>query len=314
VLRECDKLEPLLKRVHGSESSDTAILLRLRAEALRNLNRLTQARVAILESMRISELDSGRGFDYVNGMYTLAEICHTEGDFDAALKRIQEARSLVPADDLGLFGVILNLEAALLMKLKRYQEALVVREKQMELCLRVHGPNHHEYAVSLHNAAGLYAKLKQTQSAVDLASKAVAIYMKTFGPSHSYTQVAGSDLEIYRKALTDPDLKNQLASKSRMCNIDGCHMVKENMNQCSKCMSFYLCEKHKDKINEHVAVCPKFPDVLPDEKKLKKIVKCRRCRKESKLMKCAVCESVWYCGATCQKEDWKRHKLFCGKK
>ena len=129
------------------------------------------------------------------------------------------------------------------------------------------------------------------------------------------TRNAREFLVKYQKALTDPDLKNQLASKSdRMCSIDGCNTVKEKMNRCLKCLSFYMCKKHEKLIHEHVVVCSKFPDVLPDEEELKKIVKCRRCRKESKLMKCAVCESVWYCGATCQKEDWKRHKLFCGKK
>jgi len=29
------------------------------------------------------------------------------------------------------------------------------------------------------------------------------------------------------------------------------------------------------------------------------------------LKKCAGCKSAWYCGAECQKADWKRHKLLC---
>jgi tetratricopeptide (TPR) repeat protein len=315
VLRECDKLEPMVKRVHGTVSTEMARLLGRRADALLQLNRFPQARTAALESLRITKLVSGRGNDYAYGLQSLTLVCFKEGDFDAALNYIQEARSLVSAENFGLLANVLNLESLLLMKLERYQEALIVREKETELSLRIKGPNHHEYATSLNNTAQLYAELKQMQSAVDLTSKAVAIYKKTFGPSHPHTQNAQNRLAIYQKALIDPDLKNQFAStKNRMCNVDGCNTVEENMNRCSKCLSFYLCEEHKDKINEHVAVCPKFPDVLPDEKKLTKIVKCRRCRKESKLMKCAVCESVWYCGATCQKEDWKRHKLFCGKK
>ena len=295
-------------------SSEMTTLLRLRAEALRDLNRFTQARVAILESMRISELVSGRSNDYATGLVSLAQICREEGDFDAGLKLIQEARSLVSPENFGLLANVLNLETILLKELGRYQEALVVGEKQTDLTLRVYGPDHPQYATSLSNTAQLYAKLKQVPLAVDLASKAVAIFMKTYGPSHSYTQIAGSDLEMYQKSLTDPTLKNELASKDRMCNIDGCNTVKKNMLRCMKCLSFYLCEKHKDKIDEHIVVCPKFPDVLPEEKKLKKIVKCRRCRKESKLMKCAVCEKVKYCSAKCQKDDWKRHKVFCGKK
>ena len=145
--------------------------------------------------------------------------------------------------------------------------------------------------------------------------KALAIRMKTLGPSHLLTQRAQNDLAVYQKALIDPGMKNKVASEShRMCSVDGCNIVQEMMNRCLKCLSFYMCKTHEKLIHDHVVVCPKFPDVLPDEDELKKIVKCRRCRKESKLMKCAVCESVWYCGATCQKEDWKRHKVFCGKK
>ena len=209
----------------------------------------------------------------------------------------------------------MNLEAILLMELERYQEALVAREKHMELCLQEYGPNHPEYATSLLNTAQLYSKLKQMQPAADLGTKAVAIFMKTYGPSHPSTQQAQDDLALYRKALMDPGLKNELApTKNRMCNIDGCHSVEESMERCLACKAHYLCKDHTKRINEHVSVCPKFPDVLPDEKKLEKIVKCRRCRKQTKLMKCGKCGNVWYCGATCQKEDWKRHKVFCGKK
>ena len=304
-----------MKRVQGTVSFEMTILFSRRAEALRDLNRLPQARAAALESLRISELVSGRGKEYATGLHSLAAICRSEGDFDAGLKYVQTARSLVSPENFGLLGVVLNLEAILLKELERYQEALPIREKHMDLSLRIYGPNHHEYAVALVNAAQLYAKLKQMPSAVDLTSKAVAIFMKTLGPSHPNTRNAQNQLADCQKALTDPDLKKQLSSKSdRMCNIDGCHTVKEFMNRCMKCSSFYLCKKHEELIDDHVAVCSKFPDVLPDEKKIDKIVKCRRCRKETKLMKCGKCGNVWYCGATCQKEDWKRHKLFCGKK
>ena len=148
----------------------------------------------------------------------------------------------------------------------------------------------------------------------DLMTKALAIRVKTLGPSHPSTQDARDDLACYRRALIDPELKNKLSESHRVCSIDGCNTVKEKMNRCLKCLSHYLCKDHEKLIHEHVEVCSKFPDVLPDEGMLKKILKCRRCCKESKLMKCSVCESVWYCGATCQKEDWKRHKVFCGKK
>jgi hypothetical protein len=150
--------------------------------------------------------------------------------------------------------------------------------------------------------------------AADLLTKALAIRTKTLGASHPSTQEARQVLAVLQKALIDPEVKNKLSESHRVCSVDGCQIVKEKMNRCLKCLSFYMCKDHEKLINEHVVVCPKFPDVLPDEEKLDSIVKCRRCRKQTKLMKCSVCENVWYCGATCQKEDWKRHKVFCGKK
>ena len=287
-----------MKRVHGILSLDMATVFSRRADALGKLDRLTQARAAALESMRITERVFGRGDNYARGLYSLAIICRMEGDFDVGLKHIREAHSLLSAERPDLLGAILNEEATLLMELERYQDALFVREKEKEFSLRFLGPNHPQYAVCLCNAAMLYAKLKQVPLAIDLVAKALAIHMDVFGPSHPFTQNVQDQLLDYRKALIDPKIKNQLASKShRMCNIDGCHIVKEKMNRCLKCLSFYVCEKHKDKIDEHIVVCPKYPDVLPDEKKIDKIAKCRRCRKETKLMKCAVCGTVWYCGA-----------------
>ena len=175
-MRECDKLEPFLKRVQGRESSDMATLLRCRADALGNRNRFARAKAAILESMRITEVVSGRGNDYAHGLHSLAGICYNEGDFGAGLRHIQEARSLVSGDNLGLLGMILNTEALYLSSMERYQESLLVREKIKDLSLRELGPNHPNYATSCLNTAHLYAELKQIPSAVDLASKALAIY------------------------------------------------------------------------------------------------------------------------------------------
>lgn len=37
---------------------------------------------------------------------------------------------------------------------------------------------------------------------------------------------------------------------------------------------------------------------------------CKICGKSTKLV-CSVCKQAWYCGKTCQTEDWKNHKLIC---
>ena len=316
VLRCCHELEPLMSELHGEISSEMAELLFRRAIALKGLRRFEEARSAAVASLKLYEKVSGKGDEYVDGLLALAEIEYAERKYKEGLKLVEEARSLMkPDSDPRILASLLNLHALLLTAMKQYQKAVLVREEELALTLRLLGPNHPEFANSLANAAFLYARLKQMDQAFDLATKALAIRMKTLGPSHPLTQQARYDLACYQKALIDPEVKKKIASEShRMCSVEGCNTVKEKMNRCLKCLTHYLCKDHEKLIHDHVVVCPKFPDMLPDEEELNKIVKCRRCRKETKLMKCAVCESVWYCGAQCQKEDWKRHKVFCGKK
>ena len=316
VLRRCDEVEPMLIRVQGHCSYEIAELLIKRANALTGLGRFEEAQSAVTASLKIIEKVHGRGEEYADGLEILAGIEYAEGKYKMALKHIEEARSLIKPDGSpNLLVRLLNMHAILLTEVKQFQKAVLVRGEELAFRLKISGPNHPEFANSLANAAFLYARLKQMDQAFDLATKALAIRMKTLGPSHPLTQQARYDLACYQKALIDPEVKKKIASEShRMCSVEGCITVKEKMNRCLKCLTHYLCKDHEKLIHDHVVVCPKFPDMLPDEEELNKIVKCRRCRKESKLMKCAVCERVFYCGATCQKEDWKRHKVFCGKK
>lgn len=39
--------------------------------------------------------------------------------------------------------------------------------------------------------------------------------------------------------------------------------------------------------------------------------KCDYCRSEGKMMRCGVCQSVYYCSKKCQKADYKEHKVKC---
>ncbi|GLT70883.1 hypothetical protein SLA2020_429360 [Shorea laevis] len=39
--------------------------------------------------------------------------------------------------------------------------------------------------------------------------------------------------------------------------------------------------------------------------------RCDGCFTSSNLKKCSACHVVWYCGSTCQKLDWKLHRLEC---
>ena len=296
----------MMIRVAGFHSEQMHEMLKGKARALRYLKRFDEARAVARESMKISKPPSGLEESYTDGLYILANIAHDAQDYEEGLRLIVEARSLLPSVASDSLANVLNLHALLLTRVERYKEALPIRQKLMAFTLRLNGPNHPQYATSCLNAAHLFGKLNQMQEAIVLAKKALAI---------SQSDLARSDLAGYEKALIDPATKKKLASKSdRMCNADGCGRVKKNMNRCLKCLTHYLCPDHEELIHEHVVVCPKFPDVLPEDEKVAKIERCRRCRKQTKLMKCAVCEKVYYCGAQCQKEDWKRHKVFCGKK
>ena len=61
-------------------------------------------------------------------------------------------------------------------------------------------------------------------------------------------------------------------------------------------------ESYKKKIKEQV----RHPDYESQSK-------CTVCGKKSNTKKCNGCYFVWYCGSTCQREDWKNHKDLCQK-
>ena len=313
VLRLCDEVEPIITRVEGSESTQMALLLRRRAEGLSHVGQLRKARVAAQKSIEICK--GARGEEYVDGLILLSDILYRRGKVEEGLQYIVEARSVLPSGDSFTFANVLNSQAGFLSELHRYEEALPVRQQSQALYLRLYGSDHLQYATGCMNLATLYMSLKQLDEALEAFKKCRAIRVKTLGPLHQSTQDVEFLIASCQKIRTQPEMKKQWGpTKERLCNIDGCNSIEKSMERCMSCLSHYLCKKHKGKINEHIVTCPKFADVLPEDKKVEKIVKCRRCRKQTKLMKCAVCEKVKYCSATCQKEDWKRHKLFCGKK
>ena len=305
-------------RVKGAVSEEMAEVLSSKATALRNLKQVDEARVAALKSVEIHEQIDGRIQPHIFSLETLASILDDQGEFEEGLRRIEDAISLLTSQDNQSFLTrLLNQQGDFLIELERYEQAAVVRNKHMELSLRLDGPDDEKYADVCLRSAELYVKVKQISWAIDLAKRAHAIWIKIFGPSHWRTEYAQRLIVKYKKALIDPEVKKRLVSKAdRMCSYYECGKVEKKMGICLHCNVYYLCKDHHiEKIAEHMAVCPKHPDALWVERKLDgKIVKCRRCRKEGKLMTCSVCGKAWYCGAKCQKEDWKRHKLFCGKK
>ena len=303
-----------MRRVYGYQSEDVGVLYGRRASTLSRMGRFEEARKSALESLTIFEKALGRGVSYGSGLYVLADISFAEKKYEAALKIACDAISYT-RENTHVFGELLTMQSNCLEKLERYEEALEKGMHCLSQSIRMNGPEHPDTAIVYHNLAMIYGKLKHFAKSVAMLSQCLAIHKKCLGVTNPETIRIAYTLEMYQRALVDPEMQKNLASKSdRMCSVSGCNIVKKYLNRCMSCLSFYVCKEHEGKINEHVVTCSKFPDLLPDEKKGKAIVKCRRCRKETKLMKCGKCGNVWYCGAQCQKEDWKRHKLFCGKK
>lgn len=101
-------------------------------------------------------------------------------------------------------------------------------------------------------------------------------------------------------SLVDTDL--------RMCSLEDCFEIHENIPRCLSCKLYYLCGNHSQEIYKHALTCHKYPDELP---RMDLSNYCRSCFKTGKLQVCAGCKRVRYCNAKCSKKDWKRHKLFC---
>ncbi|CAH9078959.1 unnamed protein product [Cuscuta epithymum] len=50
---------------------------------------------------------------------------------------------------------------------------------------------------------------------------------------------------------------------------------------------------------------------VPTKTKTEPLPKCEWCFASANVKKCSSCQIVYYCGATCQKSDWKLHRLEC---
>ena len=316
VLRLCKRLEPDVIRNFGLDATTLATVLMRKARALLKLERFKEAQVAGLECLRITILADGKqGDTYILGLLTLAEIANDEERNEEGLKYILEARALLGPDSESTHMMsALNLHALFLFALGFHQDALIIRNQALALSYRVEGPDHPGYAMSCLNTARFYSQLNQFERGIELLNEALAIFTKTLGPSHTSTQATRNSLVAFHDAQSDKKMRHIVVKTlNRMCSIPQCNNVEQAMDRCTSCERHYLCKEHKKLITKHVPLCPKFEDLLPSEKKLAAIIKCRRCRKQTKLMKCSVCEKVWYCSAQCQKDDWKRHKLFCRK-
>lgn len=250
--------------------------------------------------------------DYGKTLVLLGTISCDSGDAKTGLIYFENAHPLVRAGthDMASF---LNSYSSGLVELKRWNEALKMRLEQVALMLRLHGPDHPDYAMSLQNTALLYVQLKQGGIAIDYEKRALAIWHKRLGPDHPRTILAHKALLMFYRSLESKKVKNDFAKDTqRVCSMKGCHHVEAKLSFCMACQCVYFCKAHETEgIKMHIPLCHKFGDELAGDRKR---VKCRRCRKRDDvpLLKCSACMKVHYCSVECSRLDWQRHKHFCG--
>ena len=223
-----------------------------------------------------------------------------------ALRYVEEARALLKSDTEKLWEEALTLHVEALQNLDQCEKAATVSEELVVFRQKKYGVSSQELVRSCHRTVLLWVAADNFVRAVEFATKAVDIEVKLLGPKDPAVIASRKRLDFLKFRMLKPEEKPA-------CSLPNC--LDETEIQCPHCKAFQVCLSHKPHISEHLPLCPKLGDdaFSDDDDKLRK-VKCRRCRKETKLKKCAGCALVRYCGAECQNADWKRHKQFCGKK
>ena len=119
------------------------------------------------------------------------------------------ATTSVFAQGVGIEWDILNQEVMELYRTGKYDRAVVVAKKALEVAEKKVGPNHPRVATSLNNLAALYETQGQYAQAEPLYKRALAIDEKALGPDHP--EVA-TDLEnlasLYRATKRDEEAES----------------------------------------------------------------------------------------------------------
>src|SRR5271154_6530662 len=79
---------------------------------------------------------------------------------------------------------VLNQQIVKLVEEGKYQEAIPLAEKVVELARRVRGPEDPDTASSINNLALLYSQIGEYAKAEPLYKEALRIYQKLLGPEH----------------------------------------------------------------------------------------------------------------------------------
>src|SRR5271165_1282093 len=93
----------------------------------------------------------------------------------------------------------LNQQVTQLIAQGKYQEAIPIAERAVEVAKRLHGLEHPDMATSLNNLAELYQVMGEYAKAEPLYQEALRIWQKVLGPEHPDTATCLNNLaELYR--------------------------------------------------------------------------------------------------------------------
>src|SRR5271165_490361 len=96
---------------------------------------------------------------------------------------------------------LLNQQVQTLFKQGKYQEAIPLAGKAVELAKRVYGPEHPNTAQSLNNLAVLYRVMGEYAKAEPLLQEALRIRQKVLGPAHPDTATCLYNLAVLYDAM-----------------------------------------------------------------------------------------------------------------
>ncbi len=112
------------------------------------------------------------------------------------------------AQGAGIEWDVLNQEVMELGRTGKYDRAVVVAKKALEVAEKNVGPNHPSVAASLNNLAELYRTQGQYAQAEPLYKRALAIKEKALGPDHPKVATSLENLAaLYRATKRDEEAK-----------------------------------------------------------------------------------------------------------
>jgi len=114
--------------------------------------------------------------------------------------RIEELRAATETDRALHEARILYEKANNLRRMGKYDEALPLTERALEIRERILGPDHHEVATALNRLAVLYSIKGEYAKAEPLYQRALFIQEKTFGADHPEVSTSLNNLAILYKS------------------------------------------------------------------------------------------------------------------